>query len=188
MKKSIRITVLSLLMLAMVVLPISAGQRRTVTGSGSRGYNGSLLVTGWTGQLRANSVFLGNDSLYFTGKSYSKWHGGNPYNADSITHYDILEVNGIGSVSFSASGGVSASGPSGSFGISATSASNSYTYAYSQRNAWQINVYYSYYSSIWDWSYMDLFTSATFKFGSTYIVVNSRINSPYINRGPIYYY
>lgn len=63
-----------------------------------------------------------------------------PYNADSITHKDILMVTGIGSMSFG--GGISASGPSGSmsFSVSGHTATQSYT----MQNTWLVTTDYHY--------------------------------------------
>lgn len=166
---------------------VNASQHRNVSGSGKKSYNGASLVTGWNGHLRADKHTFSKDELFFTGSSYSTWNGSNPYNADNVTHYDICEIRGTGTPSFSAGAGCNAAGPSVNFGIARASGDKDQAYQYSADNSWRVSVNYSYYATISSWSWMDLFTSSTFRFGSSYYVVNSRVDSATVSRGTIWY-
>ena len=186
--KALVTLVLVLIVLLSASAVVSAfTSNRQVSGSGYKNYLNSSVRTGWSGLLSSTQYVFQNDQLTFTGNSYSKWLGASPYNADNVTHYDVLEVNGIGSVSFSGGVGANASGPTVNFGISGSTGSNSRTYAYTVSNNWKVNVNYSYYAEIAQMSWMDLFTAACFQFGSNFVVVNSRVDNPVVNRGTIYY-
>lgn len=194
MKLKIRKLVVVMCILLVVVMNTiianaSTTQTRQVSGSGYKLMNGDKLTTGWDGQLKCinNGLLEGDDKLYWTGNSYSKWLGSNPYDADAVTHYDILEVEGTGSITYSGGAGANASGPTANFGISGTTSSKEIAYQYSVSNDWRALVDYSYYAEIYSASWMDLFTSATFKFGSSFKVVNSRVDNPSVSRGTIYY-
>jgi len=186
--KALIALVMVLVVLLMASTMVSAYTRnRQVSGSGSKNYLNSTVRTGWSGLLSSTQYVFLNDELIFSGNSYSKWLGESPFNADNVTHYDVLEINGIGSVSLSGGIGANSSGPTVNFGISGSSGSNSITYAYTVSNSWKINVNYSYYAEIAQMIWMDLFTAACFQFGTNFVVVNSRIDNPVVNRGTIYY-
>lgn len=192
MKVSKRIMVI--LMIAVMVVSLCIPSSAATTqwcnkcGSGYKNYNGSQLVTGWSGKLKAKKTnIFSDDSCIFTGNSYSRWQGLNPYNADMVIHYDILEVKGIGSVDFSGGLGADRSGPSASMGIGGTTSSKTYAYAYEVTDAWRVEVDYSYYAEIYSASWMDLFTAASFRFGTSFKVVNSRVDNSTVYSGTIYY-
>ena len=189
MKKKILGVVLgAVLVISTAITSFAGTQWCNKSGSGYKNYSGSRVETGWSGKLTgiSNHVFK-DDECIFTGTSYSRWMGGNPYNADKIVHYDIIEVKGTGSVSFSGGVGANASGPNASFGISGTTSSKNCTYAYEVEDDWKVKVDYSYYADIYDWDWMDLFTAASFKFGSRFVTVNSRVDNPVTSIGEIYY-
>lgn len=95
------------------------------------------------------------------GTSNTAWLGSTPYNADNITHKDILSCTGIGSMSI----GASPSGPNTSASISGSSA----TYSYSLSNTWRIDVNFTYKHTglLAAWNY-SMRTVATVQFGSTF--------------------
>ena len=168
------------------MIGIAGTQYCNKSGGGYKYYNSGCLKTGWSGTLTgvSNNIF-NDDKCIFKGNSYSMWTGNKPFYADKIIHYDIIEVKGIGSVSFSGGVGASSSGASASFGIGGTSSSKNKAYAYEISKGWRVGVSYSYYAEIYDWSWMDLYTAATFKFGNDFKVVNSRNDNPYVNTGKI---
>lgn len=89
------------------------------------------------------------------------WYGTNPYNADSITHCDILSCTGIGSMSI----GGSKSGPNFSASVSGHTA----TWTYSVQNNWRVYSEYNYYTTglLSGWS-QKMRTQATVQFGSSF--------------------
>lgn len=182
---------LTMAIVMIILAPVSvsaADQWCNKSGMGYKVYNNSRLETGWSGKLSATFGWLfANDVCEFTGTSYSRWLGATPFYADKITHYDILEIKGIGSVSFSGGIGASKSGVSGDFDISGTTTDKNCVYAYEVTDAWKVDVNYSYYAEIYDGNWMDLYTAATFKFGTSFTVVNSRVDNPTVNSGTIYY-
>ena len=160
-------------------------QDRDVYGGGSKYYNSAYVRTAWNGHLHSYSPTFTSDELTFTGSSNTRYDGYKQ--CDTVTHYDIIEAEGWGSPSFSGGVGATASGPTANFGISSASTDKNKTYAYTANRAWSCYVDYSYYAKIWSYSWMDLFTAGTCTFSNHNVVVNSRVDNPYVSRGTIYY-
>lgn len=108
------------------------------------------------GQSNFWDVWWGAD-----GTSKTVWCGSKPYNADSITHKDVLSCTGIGSMSI----GASPSGPNAGASISGCTA----TYTYSVSNNWRINVNFNYKHTglLAAWNY-SMNTKAVVQFGSSF--------------------
>lgn len=187
-KRILGVITVAVLAISTTVVSFAGKQWCNKSGEGYKNYKSSVVKTGWSGTLTgiSNHIFK-DDECIFKGNSYSRWMGGNPYNADKIVHYDIIEIKGTGSVSFSGGVGANASGPTATMGISGTKSGKSNTYAYEIVDDWRISIDYSYYADIYDWDWMDLFTAASFKFGSKFVVVNSRVDNPTTSTGKIYY-
>jgi hypothetical protein len=129
---------------------------------GEKSVKGSRIETGFTGTIKNTLYVFKADAQVWKGDSGSYWMGINPWDADSITHADIIGVGGIGSASFGY--------PSG---VSVTTSGKTATYTYSAQNCWYVNVDYSYMCSIGTCFSMSQRSSGTFKFGSSFYVVDS---------------
>ncbi len=194
MKKSITLSIIATVVTTVSSLSTSMiasadhQQDRDVWGGGSKYYNSAYVRTDWNGHLQSNSHSLSSwesDECKFTGTANTRFTG--LRQCDSVTHYDIVEVEGWGQPSFSGGIGASSKGPTGQFGISCASTNKNQTYAYPVSNAWSSYVDYSYYAKIWDYDWMDLYTAGTCLFGNYNVDVNSRVDNPYVYRGPVYY-
>lgn len=136
-----------------------------ITASASSGYarnsmKGSYAYTKYNCTFWTQSNFW-DVSWGAKGTSRTAWVGLSPYNADSITHKDILSCSGIGSMGI----GASPSGPNASASLSGHSA----TYTYVVSNDWFINIDFNYKHTgllaVWNCS---MRTAATVQFGSNF--------------------
>ena len=128
---------------------------------GEKKYNNSYVYTQFKGTVKTPVSLFGQRST-FSGTSKSAWMGSSPYNADTVTHTDVIGVTKIGGFSVGYPGGVSAS-------TSGSSASLSY----SASNTWHVDVNYTYTINSWLILATSQKSTASFKFGSTFVVVDS---------------
>lgn len=154
-KKTVASLVLIIILVAAFAVPASAA-----SGYARKDMKGSYSYTDYNCSFWFQSNFW---DVWWgaNGTSTTKWMGSTPFNADSITHRDILSCTGIGSMSI----GASPSGPNASAAISGTSA----TYTYSVSNDWRIAINYNYKHTglLGAWNF-GMRTSATVQFGSSF--------------------
>jgi hypothetical protein len=131
---------------------------------GEKNYNSSYVYTQFKGTVKTPVGLFGQTTTY-DGKSRSAWLGGNPYNADTVTHTDSISISGIGGASFGYPSGISVSTSGKTANIS-----------YSASNTWYVDVDYTYTASSWLILGVNQKAIGTFKFGSTFVVVDSKGN------------
>jgi len=154
-KKIISVFIVLVLVIAVLTVPVNAA-----SGYAKKNMKSSYSTTEYScsfwGQSNFWDVWWGAK-----GTSGTSWLGSSPYNADSITHKDILSCSGLGSMSI----GISPSGPNASSSMSGHSA----TYTYSIKNNWKINVNYNYKHTglLAAWNY-SMRTASTVQFGSSF--------------------
>ena len=112
------------------------------------------------GQSNFWDVWWGAD-----GTSKTVWIGSNPFNADSITHKDILSCTGIGSMDI----GADISSGGAGIGVSSSVSGHKATYTYSVSNKWNINVDFNYKHTglLAAWNF-DMDTKSVVQFGSSF--------------------
>ncbi len=147
-------------MIVMAIISIS-----TVTASAASGYATKNMNSSYS-YTQYNCSFWGQENFWDVwwgadGTSCTRWMGTSPYNADSISHNDILSCSGVGSMSI----GCNPSGPN----VSATISGHSATFAYSLSNTWQINVDFNYklIGLLAAWN-LGMRTSSVVQFGSNF--------------------
>lgn len=145
--------VLSLMLVIISIVAFATIPASAATGSASKSMKSSSSTTKFSNSL--SWINGGISGCKYVGTSGTYWYGSTPYNADNITHKDVITVSKIGSVSVSNSGGsVSISG-------------GTITNKYSVNNTWQVNVNYDYKVS----GYLltaRFNTAAQVQFGSTF--------------------
>ena len=147
--------------------------------TGKKDYSDSYVLCSFDGIVKGHGTgFFSNDVSYWSGTSKAAWYGVNPYNADSITLTDVIWIDGIGSFSAGYPSGVTATYSSG----------GRMNYSYTVNNEWQMTVYYDYTGEIYSATYTGQKVSASFKFGKTFVVVDSESNQTYEYKGPIKYW
>lgn len=152
------VMIIALGMLVCAVLPkVTAASK---SGYASFNMNGSYSRTMFSSDVWGKSNFW-DVEVHYDGSSSTAWLGSTPYNADSITHRDILQVTGIGSMSV----GGSKSGPNISVSLSGHTA----TYSYSLQNQWYLDVVYNYELNglLAAWNYRQR-AEATVQLGNTF--------------------
>lgn len=147
-KKRLALVLVIILILSSFVMPVFAYSE-----SKTKNMMGSHSITGY--QNNAGFYNGGLSGGWIEGTSYTKWMGSSPFNADNITHRDIITTNVIGSLSLSGGGGsVSISWPE-------------ITSSYSVANTWHVDVNYDYTVNGVLLS-MHFNTGATVQFGSSF--------------------
>lgn len=137
--KILSLALIAILSVSAFILFTNDVHAASLSGYASKNMNNSYSYTQYSSSAWGKSNFWDVEN-HWEGTGRTAWKGSSPYNADSITHKDVLSVTGIGSMSFG--GGISASGPSGSmsFSVSGHSATQSYTL----QNVWSVNSNYHY--------------------------------------------
>lgn len=154
-KSKISVTLLVIiLIISTLAIPVNAA-----SGYASKDMQNSYSYTQYNCSFWSQSHFW-DVSFGADGTSATKWLGVSPFNADSITHKDILYCSGAGSLSI----GASPSGPNASVSISGTTA----TYTYSVSNEWQININYNYQHRIFMLFSGGMNTFATVQLGTAF--------------------
>ena len=160
---------------------------------GEKKVGNSYIYTQFRGTVSATkgAAFLwwgDDDSIEWKGNASTAWLGTVPsYNADSISHTNVIWVNGSGKPSYSAGISAGTSGVDGSIGVSSNSDGVKSEYSYSLSNQWKVNVDYSYSGNIWSWSYVGQKTTGTVLLGNTFYVVDSEADQTIDNRSDCWF-
>ena len=146
-------------------------QTWSMTQRGEKAYSNSTVSCSFEGLVKADGRgFFRNDAGYWTGIAKAAWDGANPYNAETITLVNTFWLDGIGSFSI------------GTSGVDVSTSGNTGSCTYTIKDDWRIEVHYSYSAEIYSIFYQGQKVSAHFKFGNTFVDVDSEADNVYENR------
>lgn len=154
MKKGLK-RVLSAILICSLLITLVPSSASASSATGTKQYKSYNLTSYWNGTWSWPTLLKAK----WTGKTGGKYSG--TTTPSKITHSDILSATGIGSISFSTSGG--------SIAISGSTATVKYTTSGSK----SITCRPTYIMSKGLTFTASMYTSTQYKFGSTYITVTS---------------
>lgn len=140
-------------------------------------YLDSHLITGFKGEVFADSYMFINDFVGWKGKSWTRWFGNNPYNADYVSLTNDIWVDGWGINGVSFTGGIGTDSANLGLGILASKVDNKYKEKHSVYNHWEVSTSYKYSARISNWTYVGQKAVSLHKFGSHFIINDSEIDS-----------
>lgn len=153
MKKVKRLVTAFLVIVTIMSVMAAPANAANLSASSSMSMKGSSSKTGFS--CTSTWKLGGFTGIKFNGTSYTYWYGYSPYNADSITHKNVIILTNLGGIGISNSGG------------SCSISGSTITDSFSVKNTWKVNTTYRYDVSAYIFSFK-FKTSARVQFGSSF--------------------